>query len=131
MSKDMSKVIIRPANGQDFYEVYGHSPARNMKAYAAELDGKTIAVGGLYYFPEQIIAFTKIKEGYENQKVGLAKGCLKLMEMLKRINIPVFAVADPDIEGSEDLLLRCGFEYVKRCDQGEVYVWQVQQQQQP
>lgn len=123
----MSKVIIRPANGQDFYDVYGHSPSRNMKAYAAELDGKTIAIGGLYYFPEQIIAFTKIKEGYENQKVGLAKGALKLLEMLRKINVPVFAVADPDVPGSSETLLRCGFEYVKRSEQGEVYVWLHQQ----
>jgi hypothetical protein len=124
----MVKVIIRPGNGQDFYDVYGHAPARNMRLYAAELKGKTIAVGGLYYFPEQIIAFTKIKEGYENQKVGLAKGCLKMIELLRKVNTPVFAIADPTIPGSNETLLRCGFEYVKHSDQGEVYVWQAQQQ---
>ena len=120
----MGNVKIRFATKKDVYDVYGHYPSQTMRAYAAELDGKTVAVSGLYYFPDQIVAFSKILPGYEKYKTGIAKGALKVLDMLERVNLPVFAIADKDIPGSGDFLLRCGFDYVTTNSQGEVYLWQ-------
>lgn len=120
----MVKVIIRPAKAADILALYGNYPKHNMKAYAAELDGKVIAVSGVNYFPDQLVAFSKILPEYQHMKFALAKGTLKVLDLLKRIDAPVYAIADKDIKGSADFLMRCGFEYVARTPEGEVYVWQ-------
>lgn len=120
----MGSVKIRPANVQDVIAIYGHPPRHSMKAYAAEIDGKTVGVAGLYYAPDSIIAFSNAHPDYRNHKIGAAKMTLKILDLLHRTNVPVMAVADKDIPTSEDFLLRCGFEYLMRTSEGEVYVWQ-------
>lgn len=122
----MANVQIRPANVKDVQAVYGHPPKRSMKAYAATLDGKTIGVAGLYYFPDHLLAFSNVLPEYRHLKYGIAKGTLKVLEMLSNVTVPVYAVADPQIKGSGDFLLRCGFEYFTLNEVGEVYVWQPQ-----
>lgn len=120
----MGSVKIRPANVRDVQAVYGHPPKRSMKAYAATLDDKTIGVAGLYYFPDHLLAFSNILPEYRHLKVGMGKLALKLLEMLEESKVPVFAVADPEIKGSGDNLLKYGLDYYTLNDVGEIYVWQ-------
>jgi hypothetical protein len=122
----MGNVTIRPATWKDVVAVYGVPPKRNMKAFAAELDGETVGVAGLYYFPDHIVAFSKAKPEHKHRKMGIVKMTHKMLDLLNTLRVPVFAIADPDIETSGDFLLKVGFEYHTRNENGEIYVWQPQ-----
>lgn len=87
-------------------------------------DGVTASVGGIYYMKDQVIAFFNIDPEYKHLKLPLAKGVLKVMELIKSLNYPVLAIADSNIPESEDFLMRCGFRYLDKGPNGEVFVWQ-------
>jgi len=114
---------IRPATEADIRTVYGHGPLRTMRAYAAICDGAAVAVAGVYYYPDQVVAFSKILPEYAHLKAGLGRGAIKVLRLLKEINKPVLAVAEPSIPTSSEFLERCGFEYVMTNSQGRVYKW--------
>jgi hypothetical protein len=119
----MGKVDIRPATAEDFRVLYGNPPRKTMRAYTAVYDGQPVAVAGIYYYPDQVVAFSKILPEYAHLKAGLGRGALKVLRMLKDINKPVLAVAEPDIPTSAEFLERCGFEYIHTTSQGKVYIW--------
>jgi hypothetical protein len=116
-------VEVRPATAADIAAVYGEPPKRSMRAYAALVDGEAIAVAGVYYYPDQVVAFSRINPAYEHLRTGLGRGALKVIQMLKNMNVPVLAVAEPGKETAPAFLERCGFEHMKTTKQGEVYVW--------
>jgi len=95
-----------------------------MRAWAAEVDGKTAGIAGVYYYPEQVVAFSAMRPEYRHMKFLMAKGSLKILQLLKEMNTAVYAVADPEIPGSDEFLLRCGFEYLAQTSKGGAYVWQ-------
>jgi hypothetical protein len=119
----MANIEIRPATAEDVEAVYGTRPPRTMRAYAAVLEGKTIAVAGVYYYSDQVVAFSNILPEYRHLKHGLAKGAVKVLGLLRQMDKPVVAVAEPDIPTSAEFLERCGFEYMKTTSQGKVYLW--------
>jgi hypothetical protein len=94
-----------------------------MRAYAALVDGEPAAVAGVYYYPDQVVAFSRIKPEYEHLKIGLGRAALKVLRMLQDMNVPVLAVAEPGKETAPAFLERCGFDHMKTTKQGEVYVW--------
>jgi hypothetical protein len=119
----MGKVEIRPATAEDIKAVYGSLPRKTMRAYAAVVDGQSVAVAGVYYYPDQVVAFSKILPEYAHLKAGLGRGAVKVLKMLRDINKPILAVAEPDIPTAPDFLERCGFEYIQTNSQGKVYIW--------
>jgi hypothetical protein len=119
----MGSVEIRPATAEDISLLYGEYPRKTMRAYTALYDGQPIAVAGVYYYPDQVVAFSKILPEYAHLKAGLGRGALKVLRLLKEINKPVLAVAEPDIPTSSEFLERCGFEYIMTNSQGRVYAW--------
>lgn len=42
--------------------------------------------------------------------------------MIKEKGISVYAIADPSIPSSEDFIMRCGFEYLTKGPNGQVFV---------
>jgi hypothetical protein len=123
MGSDSNRMEIRPATAEDIEAVYGSFPRKTMRAYAALYDGKPVAVAGVYYYPDQVVAFSKILPEYAHLKAGLGRGALKVLRLLKEINKPVLAVAEPSIPTSPEFLERCGFEYIMTNSQGRVYAW--------
>lgn len=119
----MANVVIRPATAADIAAVYGETPKRTMRALAAELDGKTFGVAGVYYYPDQVVAFSNCLPEYKHLTWAIAKGTLKVLAMFKKLNIPVLAIADKTIPGSDKFLMRCGFEFLRTTSQGDVYKW--------
>lgn len=115
---------IRPATAEDIEALYGERPRKTMKAYTALVDGQPVAVAGLYYYGEQVVAFSKILPEFDHMKIGLGRAALKVLQMLREINKPVLAIAEPSIPTSSEFLERCGFKYVMTNSQGRVYQWQ-------
>jgi hypothetical protein len=116
-------VIVRPIKRGDFEAVYGYAPARTIKGYTAELHGQPVAVAGVYYMPDHVVAFCNVSPDAQHDKRGMASGFRKFAALLNELNTPVFAIADPDIPSSEILLMRCGFKYLHKGPNGEVFVW--------
>lgn len=113
---------IKPATKEDFEAVYGHPPSRSIHGYTAYRDGNPVAIAGVYYYPDQVIAFCNIRNEARDEWVGLTRGALKVLKMIKDKGVPVLAIADPAIPAAEDFLMRCGFQYLTKGPNGEVFV---------
>lgn len=120
---NLSQITIRPATVEDITAVYGEAPKRTMRAFAAVLGDVPIAVSGVYYYPAQVVAFSKILPEYAHHKMALARGAKRVLALLRDINVPVLAVAEPDLSTAPAFLERCGFEYVMTTSQGMVFKW--------
>lgn len=114
---------VRPIRQGDFEAIYGYPPSRSIKGFTAELGGKPVAVAGIYYMVDHIVAFCNVtNEAAENKRL-MASGFRKFAELLNGMDVPVFAVADSRIPTAENFLMRCGFEYLNKGPNGEVFVW--------
>jgi hypothetical protein len=118
-----SRVAIRQATAADIAAFYGETPRRSMRALVAVLDGKPVGLAGVYYHQGQVVAFSETKPELQGMRHAIGRGALAVLAMLKRMNIPVLALAQQDIEGSAAFLARCGFEHVETTCEGEVYRW--------
>lgn len=116
-------VNIRSIKRGDFEAIYGHSPTRTVKGYCAELDGRPIAICGIYYMPDHIVAFVKTTEAVKHYRRAMASGYRKFASLLNSMDVPVFAVADKNLPEAENFLMRCGFKYLNKGPNGEVFVW--------
>jgi hypothetical protein len=119
----MGSISVRPSTAEDISLLYGERPRKTMRAYTAVYDGQPIAVGGVYYYPDQVVAFSCIKPEFAHLKVGLGRAAIAVLRMLKDINKPIMAVAEPSIPTSSEFLERCGFEYLQTNSQGKIYIW--------
>lgn len=113
---------IKPITRKYFEDVYGHPPSRSISGFAAVVAGRAVAVAGIYYFPNQVVAFCNILPDYKQHRVSLARGTLKVLQLIKQKGIPIFAIADKNNPQAEDFLMRCGFEYHQRGAVGEVFI---------
>jgi N-acetylglutamate synthase-like GNAT family acetyltransferase len=117
----MAKVDIRPATAEDLESFYGSSPKRSMRAFVGVMDGKPVGLAGIYYWGNQVVAFSEVKPEMPRHAIG--RGALKVLSMIRRMGVPVLALAQGDIPGAPEFLKRCGFEHVDTTCQGEVYRW--------
>lgn len=113
---------ILPITDEYFLHLYNHRPPYTVRGWAGLRGNEPVAVAGLCYFPSQVIAFCKIIPEAESEKYSIAKGTLKVLELIKKVKGPVYAVAEPENHSAENFLVRCGFEYLDKGPNGEVFV---------
>ena len=117
-------VEIRRSTIEDIKHFFGHRHKNSMRAYTAVLDGEPVGVAGIYYDGVRIIAFSIAnEEARKKYKFAVYKMAKKVVDILQERNIIAYAIADPEIEGSDKLLRHLGFNYVGPCKEGEVYQW--------
>jgi len=83
------------------------------------LNGETIAIGGIYYHGESVVAFCAIKPG-ENKKYPVTawKMIKRVMDIVKER--PTFAIADTrKFPNAPRMLKRLGFERIE----GNIFRW--------
>lgn len=119
----MASVTIRRATAADIAAFYGEPPKRTMRAFVGILDGKPVGLAGIYYREGQIVAFSETKPEMQGFRHAIGRGALAVIGMLRRMNLPVLALAQQDIPTAPGFLERCGFEHVDTTCQGEVYRW--------
>lgn len=119
----MDKLKVRKATVGDFEEVYGHSPVASINGYSCHLNGRCVAIGGIYYLKDQVVAFCNILEEAKQDKMGLAIAIVKVRKLIQSKGIPIYAIADEEIPTAEEFLMHCGFEYYKRGPNGRVFIW--------
>lgn len=102
---------------------YGERPARTMRGYAYLKDGEPVVLWGFIREAYRWVLFMDAKDGVRryNQEWRriIALGIRKLLPLLYELQAPVHAFADPDIDGSCELLEHIGFEPLNQ----RIYQW--------
>jgi hypothetical protein len=113
----MSHPKIRPASREDLEKFFDKFPW-TFRALAAELDGEVLAVGGIYYHKEFVVAFSQDVDNahlkYPFTAARMTKEIMKLVD-----GRPCTAIASETIPGAPALLERLGFIHVE----GRVWRW--------
>ena len=114
-------INIRPATSELLESFYGYRPKHSMKAVVGLNKDEVIGVGGAYIYNGYMVLFSDFKsEVREHYKLSLMKGVYKLLKILKKTQLPLYALCDRNIEGADRLLRHIGFEPIN----GEIYKWQ-------
>jgi RimJ/RimL family protein N-acetyltransferase len=95
-----------------------------VRAWAVELDGELLGVGGFAYHPGDVIAaFVVKKPGAEKYALSLHRAGLMAMREARRLGYRrVVALAEQTNEAAERWLERLGFEQVM-IDGERAWVW--------
>lgn len=114
----MSPVIV-PATAETIRAFFGEKSLPSMKAFVAMMDGEPIAVFGLHYIDGAMVLFSYIKPEARSFRKSIVKGAKKVMDMAKRLNVPVYATADESVSQSASFLEWLGFTHYSN----GVYLW--------
>jgi hypothetical protein len=114
----MADIEIRQANALDVAALYHGPQKRSMRAVVVTVDQIPLGLGGIYYEDSRIIAFARIKPELRQCPFAIYKAARIVRNMIERRGATVFAVADPAVDRSRELLEHLGFDRV-----GEVYQW--------
>jgi len=101
---------------------YGQRPSHTVRAVVAVKDDDVIGVAGICIQNGRAIVFSEKKEGTTYDKRTIVQGIRRVMGIAAQKKIPVYAVADPKIDGSDTLLRHMGF--MPTHENSEVYSWQ-------
>lgn len=112
-------ISIEPATPALLERFYGHAPKRTSQAIVAIDVDRVIGVAGLYRDGAHMVAFTELT-AIRADKRALVRGYRALLPMLKAAGMPVYALCDAAVKGSEILLLHYKFRPI---GQG-VWQWQ-------
>lgn len=95
----------------------------SMRAVVADLDGKIIALGGVYRAGDQVIGFSEMKEEMRGRKKDMLR-MVRLGAPLLLRHRQVIAYASPAEPTASSFLTALGFRYFGADNLGEVYIWQ-------
>jgi hypothetical protein len=112
---------LRPATAADLRDWYGEAPKRSCRAWVIAQDGKLVALAGYSFEPGYILVFSEVRG--EHPKFATWKYAKKLFANITKYRLPMRAVANPDIPGSDRFLERLGFEFEQETDIGKQYLW--------
>ena len=107
-------MIVVKGNSKLLREYFGKVPPYSVKAVVAvdnDNDNRPIGVAGVRPIPEGLLMFSDISDELREHSMFkriIVKAYRELFKMLP--DLPVYSVADEDIEGSVDLLEHLGFE---------------------
>ena len=120
----MSGPTLRPARAGDFEALYGEPPAFTIKAYAAEIDGRVVGIGGIQYIGSQPVLFSRMADELRPFKKFIVRSARLAGELAREAKAA--AVANPNEPRSCHLLRRLGLTWVGTVEEGEVFSWRTQ-----
>lgn len=106
----------------DFVEFYGQAPQYSVRAIVFRKGCKIVAIGGVKSEKGRMVAFSEISPDVTLPKATIWRCAMVVMEMIKAINLPVWAVAEREGENTGKLIRRFGFEHQAENVDGEVFV---------
>jgi hypothetical protein len=113
---------IVPLTRDHLLEWYGDQGAGpTVRGIAAILDGKLVAIAGLYFARGQVIVFCALKDEARPYKVTIHKTALALIADAKARHKRIVAICDPSETSSAGWLARLGF----RQEEGDLWAWQI------
>ncbi len=107
-------MIVRPATVQDLIEYTGSLPPCQIRAMAAEIDGKVVGIAGLAFLRNgAVLAFMNAEDVVREHRVKLFRNARRFIkEMAGKGLSRVNAICADDIEAAERFLEHLGFRQV-------------------
>lgn len=122
----MVNPVLRDATKEDVRQLYGKLDRTFYGGITAELDGKVVGINGWYRDKlGNNFIFARITDDLRPYKLTIWKAAVKLIQRLDEQAVgPVYAIADPSIPKSDDLLMKMGFNYHSHVPgMGDLYEW--------
>lgn len=110
---------IVPATAEMIERFRKCATERTVRAYAAVRGADVIGVFGVYRQPAHLVMFADLTDTMRKDKRAMVHGYRRMLELVKRIGLPVVSIADEDVDGSDVLLTHMGFAPVSE----RVYAW--------
>ena len=123
-------VELRESTSDDIVALFGCRHKYSMRGITAVIDGVPAGIAGIYYDGTQIVAFSRINPELRVFPFAIYKAARMVAKMIDKSQGPIYAVADPNINGSAELLEHLGFDHIGPCSSGEVYKWNQEKLQQ-
>lgn len=111
---------IVPATQELLERFYGYTPKRSQRAVVAVDGERVIGVAGVYMDDGRQVMFSDLTDEIRKDKRTIVRGIREVLRLAAKRHLPVHALADPEIEGSETLLRHMGFEEIA----DRIYQWQ-------
>lgn len=109
---------VRWATPEDVRIYYDGEPRPTLQAVVLEVDGELLAMGGIYYHGNRIIAFSDLKPGAEKYGLSIMRGSKMIVELMRKKRRPIYAVREEGLDSAPGFLAHFGFEQT-----GEYYEW--------
>jgi hypothetical protein len=116
----MTSIDVIPATAELMRRFYGRTPARTSQAVVAVQGERVLGVAGIYLVNGHAVAFTELSDEIRSNKRLIVRGYRALLPFIRAAGLPVLALCDASIDGSERLLEHYDF---KPMTQG-VWQWQ-------
>lgn len=110
---------IVPATTEQLQAFRGRTLERSVRAVAAVRNGKVLGVAGIYPGSAGWVMFADLSEEVRRDRRLVVRGYRAVQDLARRRPMPVVAIADPEIPGSDVLLEHMGFQRVAP----EVFLW--------
>lgn len=115
----MTPITIEPARADHFVRLNGRPPALTSRAIAAVRGDEVLGIAGVYPKGEYLAMFFDRKDELTKHRRVIVRGIRRVMEIAKRVGVPIVAKADPAIAGSASMLEHMGFKPYT----GEIFIW--------
>ena len=100
-------------------KAFPERPNQTIRAILAIDQGNVLGIAGVYRQDANLVMFAQLSDELLTQKRTIVRGIRLLKKMAARVRMPVVALADPEIDGSEKLLEHMGFKPAH----GRIYTW--------
>ena len=94
-----------------------------MRAFVALLDGRPVAVAGVYREKNYLVAFSEMKDEMRKRKKDIVRLARVNMQAIKARGQPVIAIANKDEVTAPSFLTKLGFTHVGPSLVGEAYTY--------
>lgn len=101
--------MIRRATAEDLTTFWGRPPRYATKAHVVEVDGRVVAVGGVHYLPEGVMAFSDITDEAAKHPKQVMRCAHAVMGDIEKIRMKVFAKRDLSRPTAHGFLTHLGF----------------------
>jgi hypothetical protein len=101
-------IVIRPATEQDAIDYWGCTPKSSFTGYVADLDGRIIGIGGVFYDGGVPVAFSEMKPEMRLHRKSVARGVRVLEKLFNRHGM-VFSFVNQDEPTALNLQTKLGF----------------------
>lgn len=113
-----SEFTIRNATQQDVEDWFGERPRFAVRAVVGELDGKVIAIGGVYREQRAMVGIAGLKPEMRSRKKDIVRMVKAGLNILQNYNT-VVALPDKNEPTADAFIRHLGFE---RTSEG-IYTW--------
>lgn len=104
-------------------ETFSEAPNPTIKGVAWTLDGETVGMAGLAYYPNLVMGFSNIKDEMRPylSSITVGRGILQVRDLIRFCKAPVYATAEPTEPTAPALLERLGF--IRSEENEGFYIW--------